>query len=391
VLGAGPKPYPFNVLRNAALHPWQGVASAATSATPIDSTTRAPVTPFVMILDADAVPSADAQAFQRAVQHAYVPPALLEQCRVAHRKGCPPGALGANRRPGPAGASQKTVMAYAVLPFEDASPAVARANKAGTSVGPKESMWTEYLRLVLPAAAHPDEANKYIGAASNATDGAAVNRTTGMQLRASAASSRPRTATATIASSKAWLARHYNAGRARVFYANFLPGAYQGRTDMRRWMTRADRQFLPYTGNFEPYAIFKAPVPLFEPFFRGRGFSKSSWYAQHGSSGAFKFVVLPGVFVFVRTDLDAYRAADAGPRDGLDRAGRPANRFENVQYFKLWWACFRREKTELNGQACHATTVTALRKRLAAVAKATTATVASTSNLPLPVVSRRGG
>jgi hypothetical protein len=292
------------------------VAATSTASTPRVPGTSVPVTPWVMVMDADAVPSSDAATFRNVLWRA--------QASAPKRGGDKAG--------GPSAWN-----AFVVMPFEGVAPegpAAIKAAKPGTT--PTEagaallaSQWEAFVRM---ATTPPPP-----GSAGDAA-----------RLRAS----------------KAWLAAQHAAGAARVFFSNFLPSAYKGNANMQQWLTTDKAQGgVPHKPNFEPYAIFKAPVPLFDTFYRGRGFSKSGWYALHGATGAFKYTVLPEVYFFVRTDLDEYRH---GGGLGMGGNARPANRRENVMYFRELWDCFRKKKSEVNAHDCTQRVAAAWQKKLPA-------------------------
>lgn len=268
--------YPFNIARNAAsmwppstaLHTptpptpaMPAVESAASNASEEASPPRLalPSPAWLLLLDVDTLPLANAPAFSLALRHAQATAQTGPNPTTRGLTAFIPMTLQTKRR-----ASEARLL-------KDLRRCVSAAN-AGLRLGSLPPCWLSSLPPGLASAldAHsPTAAHVHLNKTALAT---ALQR------------------------------------ELEPFHAQDYPAAYVGTVDTAAWWA-ADTCAPPtparYTLDFEPYAAVPWPLPLpFDEAYRGHGFSKSDWWFQLCAGANCSLHVLPAPALLARRSLD---------------------------------------------------------------------------------------
>ena len=118
-----------------------------------------------------------------------------------------------------------------------------------------------------------------------------------------------------------------------------------------------------YTMHAEPYFAHKAPIPYFAEAFRGRLFDKSGWWWEMAHAGEFTGNVIANVYIFSDSSRDGWRFAERGEPEP-----EPESKLGRDASWRYWHAftgqlqvhnCSSRS----GGGAAHSQPPTATRKR----------------------------
>ena len=299
-------PYPFNTARNAALEPLLPGRHAHDAA-------RVALAPWALVVDADALASGSEPVFRAAAERLAAPPApwRAEWAADAAAAACAGGA-GDAPLPHPCAEPKADGLAWAALP---ATAAAARARSRCAHAFDAEA--------TLFAVASFDVEAKREDAELVAQTVLSAGPPGGAPARLHAA-----------------LARAVRTNAVTLQAAAFKD-AYFGMMHWSAWLEGGvGPMAINYALSYEPYFMMKAhrDARLFDEFYRGAGWDKSSFFLAHASAAAARplaLVMLPDVFL-----LNARNPAPEAPPPGSALArGKPVRENRPGNSAAYWGYC----------------------------------------------------